>query len=215
MAASRTTIKVCGVCRPEDAREAVRAGADAIGVVLAPSRRQVTLDEAEAVMARVPGGVMRVAVFVDADPAFVAEAVRRLRLDRVQFHGSESPEQCEAAAAPVVKVLRVAPGFDPSAAEAYRGSVAALLLDTFVTGQDGGSGRAFDWEAVVPLPQGAPVMVAGGLTAETVAEAIRILHPAGVDVSSGVEARLGEKDPEKLRAFCEAVRAADEEENAR
>jgi len=209
--ATRTLIKICGVCRPQDARAAVEAGADAVGVVLAPSRREVSIDEAVDILCEVPEGVARVGVFVDADPAYVAQAVRELDLDRVQFHGSESAVACSGAPAPVVRVFRVGAGFDPVAMESYRGAVEALLLDTLAPGEDGGSGATFDWDAAAGVPDFAPLWLAGGLTPDNVGRALRRLRPAGVDVSTGVEARVREKDPDKVRAFCEAVRASDEE----
>ena len=212
MSGPKITTKVCGVCRPQDARDAVAAGADAIGVILAPSRRQVTLEEAEAIFTEVSPGVARVGVFVDADPAFIEEAATRLGLDYVQFHGSETPELCATASTPVIKAFKVGRTFQAADVDPYRRVVAYALLDTLVEGADGGSGLTFDWGAVGPLPAGVPVIAAGGLDPGNVASAIAALHPAAVDVSSGVEVRLREKDPDKLRAFCEAVRAANHKE---
>ncbi len=207
----RTRVKVCGLASARDAAEAVRAGADALGVILAESPRQVTIDEAEAIFAEVPPFVARVGVFVDAPAAYVEEAAARLNLAAVQFHGCESPEACAAAPAPVIKAVRVKPDFDAADVDAYRGTVAALLFDTYVEGVAGGTGRTFPWEAAGPLPDWAPVIVAGGLNPVNVGAAISALHPFGVDVSSGVEERLRHKDRFKLHAFVAAVRAADEE----
>ena len=207
----RTRVKVCGLTSAIDAAEAVRAGADALGVILAESRRQVTLTEAERIFAEVPPFVARVGVFVDAPADYVERAVARLALTAVQFHGSESAERCAAAPAPVIKAVRVGPGFDAGALDVYRGSVAALLLDTYVEGVHGGTGRTFPWDTVAPLPSWAPVIVAGGLNPVNVGAAIRALAPYGVDVSSGVEERLRQKDRMKLHAFVAAVHAADEE----
>lgn len=207
----RTRIKMCGLTRPEDAAHAVSSGADAIGVVLAPSKRQATLDQAAAVFADVPPLVARVGVFVDAHADEVWEAVSRLGLTAVQFHGDEAPETCAAAPVPVIKALRVGPGFDPAIAEAYRGSVAALLLDTFVAGgAQGGTGVAFDWYRVAGrLPAWAPVVLAGGLGLANVGEAVRALRPFAVDVSSGIEVAPGVKDHAVMDEFVAAVRAAD------
>ncbi len=207
----RTRVKVCGITTPVDAAAAVRAGADALGVILSDSLRQVTLEEAEEICAAVPPFVARVGVFVDAPEHFVAEAVARLNLTAVQFHGAESPERCAAAPAPVIKAVRVGPGFDPAEAEAYRGCVSALLYDTLVEGMDGGTGRTFPWESALPLPEWAPVVVAGGLHPGNVGGAIAALSPFAVDVSSGVEERPRYKDRIRLHAFVAAVRAADEE----
>jgi len=141
----RTRIKICGLTRPQDAAAAVSSGADAVGVILAPSKRRVTLEQAVVVFAEVPRSVARVGVFADAQADDVWEAVARLGLAAVQFHGDESPETCESAPAPVIKALRVGPGFDGADVDRYRGAVAALLLDTYVAGEQGGTGMAFDW----------------------------------------------------------------------
>ena len=204
-------MKVCGLASAVDAAEAVRAGADALGVVLAESPRQVTQTEAEEIFAAVPPFVARVGVFVDAPADYVERAVARLNLTAVQFHGSESPERCASAPAPVIKAVRVRPGFDAAELDAYRDHVAAFLFDTYVEGVDGGTGKTFPWDSASPLPSWAPVIVAGGLNPVNVGEAIRILGPYGVDVSSGVEERLRQKDRFRLHAFVAAVRAADEE----
>lgn len=207
----RTRVKVCGLTTPLDAAAAVRAGADAVGVILADSVREVSLGDAEKILAAVPPFVARVGVFVDAPAELVASAVTRLNLTAVQFHGAETPGCCAAAPAPVIKALRVGPGFEPSDAEKYRGSVAALLFDTYVEGMDGGTGRTFSWEDALPLPEWTPVIVAGGLHPGNVSGAVRALRPFAVDVSSGVEERPCHKDRLKLHAFVAAVRAADEE----
>lgn len=206
----RTRIKICGLTRPEDAAAAVSSGADALGVVLAPSKRQVTLDQAAAVLADVPPLVARVGVFVDAKADDVWEAVARLGLTAVQYHGDEAPQTCAAAPVPVIKAMRVGPDFDPAVLDGFRGTVAAFLLDTYVAGEQGGTGEAFDWLSVAgSLPAWAPVVLAGGLRPENVSTAIRTLHPFAVDVSSGVEVSPGVKDPALVEAFAEAVRAAD------
>jgi len=209
----RTRIKICGLTRAEDAAAAVSAGADALGVVLAPSKRRVTLDEAAEVFADVPPLVARVGVFVDAHADEVWEAVARLGLAAVQFHGDEAPETCATAPVPVIKALRVGPDFSAERADAYRGAVSALLLDTFVPGEQGGTGVAFDWYDVAGrLPRWAPVLLAGGLGPANVGAAIRALRPYAVDVSSGVESAPGVKYHRSIYAFVAAVRAADEEE---
>ena len=212
MRAVRTRVKVCGITTVDDARAAVSAGADGIGVILASSKREVTIEEAADIMSCVPPLVSRIAVFVDAPEGFVREAIARLSLTAVQFHGSESPTLCASMPVPVIKAMRVGDEFDPAAIEPYRGSIAAVLLDTLVAGVDGGSGRAFDWSSVVGMPSWAPMIVAGGLTPVNVGRAVRALRPFAVDVSSGVEERLRHKDRMKLMAFVAAVHAADGED---
>jgi phosphoribosylanthranilate isomerase len=212
MRTQRTRVKICGITNAEDAAAAVKAGADALGVVLTEGPRQVTLEEAAEALRCVPPFVARVGVFVDAEPEFVAEATARVGLTALQFHGAEAPELCAHAPVSVIKAIRVRDGEDPSADfAAYRGAASAFLLDTFVRGENGGTGVTFAWEGLPPLPGWAPVIVAGGLTPVNVGASVRALLPFGVDVSSGVEERRRHKDHQKLQAFVAAVRAADSE----
>jgi phosphoribosylanthranilate isomerase len=150
-------------------------------------------------------------VFVDAPLEHISEAIRVCGLTAVQLSGSESPEQCDAVPAPVVKVVHVGTDFPLETLEPYRGHAAALLLDTYVTGKAGGTSQTFDWQATGDLPGWAPSFVAGGLNPDNVGACIRALHPFAVDVSSGVEASSGIKDHVKMAAFCAAVRTADQE----
>ena len=212
----RTRIKVCGLMRAQDAQAAVRAGADALGVILAPGhKRSVTWKQAARVFAGVPQDIGRTGVFIDASLADVAKAVETLGLTEVQLHGSETPLYCVSMEVPVVKTFHVGPGFDPGRIEKYRGSLAAVLLDTAVTGAAGGTGTGFDWKLARGVPDVAPLYVAGGLRPENVREAVRRLRPAGVDVSSGVEASAGIKSEEKMKRFVAEVRAADAENDER
>jgi phosphoribosylanthranilate isomerase len=207
----RTRVKICGITSSSDASEAVRAGADAVGVVLAESPRRVDIDEAREIFAAVPPPVARVGVFVDAPKELVDEAIERLSLSAVQFHGNEPPGDCDAVAVPVIRVLKVGTRFDYTEAEPFRGHVAALLLDTDSTREAGGTGETFAWRLVADVPDWAPVIVAGGLDPTNVGAAIRTLRPFAVDVSSGVEERPRHKDRHKLHAFTAAVHAADDE----
>lgn len=207
----RTRIKICGLTSVNDAIGAVRAGADALGVILAESPRQVSISQAEEIFSGVPPFVTRIAVFVDASEEYVEAATRRLGLHAVQFHGDESPERCATAPVPVVKVFKVGTEFDYKITEPYRGSVAAVLLDTYELAKIGGTGKAFRWQEVTGLPGWAPFVVAGGLTPGNVAEAIATLRPYAVDVSSGVEERPCQKDRVLMQAFVASVRSADAE----
>jgi phosphoribosylanthranilate isomerase len=209
----RTRIKICGITRAEDAAVAVACGADAIGFVFAPSPRQVTLAQAAEVAASVPPPVARVGVFVNPDPGVVEEVIAEVGLTAVQLCGDESPELCSDLSIPVVKVLRVGIGFDWSEVEPYRGHAAALLLDTFVPGKAGGTSQAFDWRSIGESPVWAHLFIAGGLTADNVADAIRALRPFAVDVSSGVESAPGVKGADRVAAFCAAVHTADMEDS--
>ena len=207
-------VKVCGVCRAEDARVAVEAGAAFIGVILAPGRlRSRTAAQAAAIFESV--AARRVGVFVDAGAAEVAEAAQRLSLDAVQLHGDESVDLVRriraAVACDVWKALRVRDGAALTrAADAYGGAADALLLDGWSPGAHGGAGVRFDWSAVAAagLPAGVPLIVAGGLTADNVAAAVALLQPSLVDVSSGVETEPGRKSAEKIHAFIAAARGA-------
>jgi phosphoribosylanthranilate isomerase len=208
----RTRVKICGITNPGDAALAVEAGADALGVVLAPSSRRVSIAEAAGALAEVPPFVARVGVFVNADAEFVAEAIERIGLTAVQFHGDETPEACAAACVPVIKAFGVGTEFALASFEPFRGSVAALLLDKQDAAKRGGTGQTFDWQVLTRNgPGGVRLLLAGGLTPDNVGAAIRAVHPFAVDVSSGVEERPGHKDHLKVHAFMAAVRAADQE----
>lgn len=203
----RTRVKFCGLTRPEDVDAAVAAGADALGFVLWPGSKRA-LDEARLVelAARVPAFVTRVGLFVDADPALIERCAPHL--DLLQFHGDEPPEACEGFGRPWFKALRMRDDVDPHAvAAAYRGAQ-ALLLDAYRPGVPGGTGAAFDWSRV-PANLAKPVILAGGLSADNVAEAIARVRPFAVDVSGGIEAAPGIKDARRMAAFMAAVRQGD------
>ena len=205
----RTRIKVCGITNAADAEAAVNAGADAVGVIFAPSPRQVTLEQAAAALAVVRPPVARIGVFVDARIEEIEDAVRRCGLTAVQFSGHESPADCDAVSVPVVKAFGVGTDFGLEDVEPFRDHAAALLLDTYLAGKAGGTTQVFDWQSLGAVPGWALVYVAGGLNPDNVGECVAVLRPYAVDVSSGVEARPGTKDHAKLLAFCSAVRAAD------
>jgi len=209
----RTRIKLCGMTRAQDVAAAVTAGADAVGLVFAPSPRQVSLEQAAIAAAAAPPPVARVGVFVDPTLEEVEAAVAAAQLSAVQLSGHESPEFVSAVSVPVIKVLSVGTDFDWTAAEPYRGRVAALMLDTHVPGKAGGTSQTFRWHSIGETPGWAPLFVAGGLNPENVAEAVRVLRPFAVDVSSGVESSPGIKDHYRIEAFCAAVRQADEGAN--
>lgn len=192
---------------PQIAAAAADAGADAVGLIFAPSRRRVSVEQAAAVVATLPPFVARVGVFVNAPPTDVAAAARAVPLDLVQLHGEEPPETVAALRGQglrVIKALRVADRLDPEDLERYP-AAAAVMLDTRVDGQAGGSGRPFTWEVARGMSDRFTIILSGGLRAENVAEALAIVRPYGVDVSSGVETD-GRKDPDKIRHFIDKVR---------
>jgi phosphoribosylanthranilate isomerase len=204
----RTRVKICGITRVEDALVAVRAGADAIGLVFDPaSPRCVALDQARAIVRSLPPFITVVGLFVDAAPERIREVLNGVSLDLLQFHGTETPEQCRQYARPYVKAIRMHPDIDLHAEARRYADAAGLLLDSFVADVAGGSGRAFDWERI-PRDLARPLILAGGLTPGNVGEAIRRVRPYAVDVSSGVEQSKGVKDPDKIAAFLKAVRDA-------
>jgi phosphoribosylanthranilate isomerase len=207
----RTRIKICGITNAGDAALAVAAGADAIGVIFASSPRQVGIEQARAALAEVAPPVARVGVFVDPELEEVEAAVARCGLTAVQLSGSETPAFCSAVGVPVIKAIHVGTDFCAQDPEPYRGHAAALLLDTFVTGKAGGTSQTFDWQLAGEAPGWAPLFVAGGLNPDNITDCVRRLSPYAVDVSSGVEARPGVKDPDKIVAFCAAVRETDME----
>jgi phosphoribosylanthranilate isomerase len=184
------------------------AGADALGFVFyPPSPRYVQTRRAAELVRTVPPFVTRVGLFVNPEPAFVTEVLAQVPIDLIQFQGDESPDFCEQFGRPYLKVARMRPGFDlVEFARAFAGA-RGLLLDTYVEGF-GGAGQVFDW-SLVPKELPLPILLAGGLTAENVGNAIRQLRPAAVDVSSGVEAAKGIKDAAKIAAFIAAVKNAD------
>lgn len=200
--------KICGITRVEDALAAVEAGADAIGLVFyAKSPRAVTVQQARSIINAMPPFVTTVGLFVDASRCELGEILDAVSLDLLQFHGDESPENCEGYHRPYIKALRVKPSDDIAAQVVLYKNASGVLLDTYVPGIPGGTGEAFDW-ALVPEGLSKPIILAGGLTAENVAQAIARVRPYAVDVSGGVEAAKGIKDAQKIRAFMQAVRAA-------
>jgi phosphoribosylanthranilate isomerase len=201
----RTRVKICGITRPEDGIEAARLGADAIGLVFyAPSPRHVTVAQAQAVCAVLPPFVSVVGLFVDAPAAEVLEVLQAVPLDVLQFHGDEAPAYCAAFGRPYLKALRMRDGLDVAAEARRYADAQGLLLDTYVPGEAGGTGQSFDWQRV---PQGLdqPIILAGGLTPDNVAEAITTARPYGVDVSGGVEQAKGIKSAAKMATFMRGV----------
>jgi phosphoribosylanthranilate isomerase len=205
---SRTRIKICGLTREADVDSAVDAGADAIGFVLYErSPRYVPVERAAVLARRLPAFVTPVGLFVNASPEAIGEAVRAIPQLVLQFHGDETPSDCDAGARPYLRAARMAPGFDLLDFAARYPDAQALLLDAHVTGY-GGGGKVFDW-SLIPTGVPRPVVLSGGLHAANVVEGILRVRPWAVDVSSGVEAAKGIKDPAAVRRFCEAVREAD------
>ncbi|WP_460063830.1 MULTISPECIES: phosphoribosylanthranilate isomerase [unclassified Pseudomonas] len=200
--------KICGITRIEDALAAVEAGADAIGFVFyAKSPRAVTVQQARAIIQALPPFVTTVGLFVNASRCELGEILDAVPLDLLQFHGDEAFEDCEGWHRPYIKALRVKSGDDIAAAVDAYPSASGVLLDTYVEGVPGGTGEAFDW-SLIPQGLSKPLILAGGLTPENVADAVARVKPYAVDVSGGVEASKGIKDHAKIHAFINAVRKA-------
>ena len=208
----RTRVKFCGITHPEHARAAAKAGADAIGLMFyEPSPRYVTRAQALAVCAAVPPLVSIVAVLVNPAPHEVEAVLDGLPVDLLQFHGEEPPELCAGAGKPYVKAVRVRTRDDIVEAAARYTDARALLLDAHHDALWGGTGARFDW-SVVPDDVDRPIVLAGGLTPDNVAAAIRRVRPFAVDVSGGVESAPGEKDPESMERFMKEVAGAEARE---
>jgi phosphoribosylanthranilate isomerase len=200
----RTRVKVCGLTRRQDAEFAVEIGVDAIGLVFYDaSPRAVTIAQAKELISGLPPFVSIVGLFVDADVDFVKDCLSALPIDLLQFHGNESPEYCEQFERPYMKAIRMKEDVDLVEQAANYHSASALLLDTYQKGLPGGTGKAFDWSRVESITK--PIVLAGGLTAENVSEAIRQVNPYAVDVSGGVEKAKGIKDFEKMSVFMQEV----------
>jgi phosphoribosylanthranilate isomerase len=203
-------IKVCGITNEEDALLAVALGADALGFVFAPgSSRQVTTDVVGEILHRLPPGIVTVGVFRNERKERVSEVVNTLGLGGVQLHGREPLSDVRWIRQRVPFVIQGFTAGDPAIAAVANGPVDIVLVDA----DEPGSGVAFDWALADSVPAGVRLLLAGGLTAENVAQAIRRVRPWGVDVSSGVETLpgSGHKDARKLRRFVEAARGAGEQ----
>jgi phosphoribosylanthranilate isomerase len=196
-------VKICGICDLEGARGAVAAGADMIGFHFCRSDRRVLPEEAKAIVDELSVRPRIVGVFIDEDPAEVRRIAEYVDLDLVQLHGSETPGF--DAGRPVMKVLKVRQGALPPA-ERWPDPI---MLDSWSADQRGGTGQAWDWEVARPLLERRRVFIAGGLQTGNVGSLVSEFRPYGVDVSSGVEARVRVKDPVKMSDFVRAVRLAE------
>ena len=202
---SRTRIKICGITRPEDGLAVAAAGADAIGLVFySKSPRAVTIAQAQAIISVLPPFVTRVGLFVDASQQELDMVLDQVELDVLQFHGNESLLQCESAGKEYMKAVRVQGTADILAALEQYPSASALLLDTYHPNLPGGTGETFDWDKI-PADLAKPVVLAGGLTAGNIAQAINAVNPYAVDVSGGVEQSKGIKSVDKIVEFIAAV----------
>ena len=202
-------IKICGITNIEDALAAVEAGADALGFnFYRESPRFVKSDVVKRIVAKLPPFVVPVGVFVNEDVKIVRDWMDDCGLAVAQLHGDEAPAYCDLLGRPVLKAIRLKDRGSLLALAEYKGRsrVRGFVLDAFSTVSYGGTGQVTDWELAAEVAKSAPVILAGGLTPENVAEAIQRVTPCGVDVSSGVESRPGKKDHAKIRAFINAAK---------
>lgn len=202
----RTRVKMCGITRSEDVKGAVSAGADALGFVFyPPSPRSLSLDDAKKIMGEIPPFINKIALFVNEKSDVVERHLKALPIDTLQFHGDESAAYCRAFSKPYLKAVRVREDTDfTSITEAYQDAT-GLLVDAFDETLYGGSGQRFNWN-LLPDQCKLPIVLAGGLNPENVAQAIQQVQPFAVDVSSGIESRKGIKDSIKMTAFMNEVR---------
>jgi len=206
-------IKICGVTKPEDAKLCADLGVHAIGLnFYEASPRCVTPFAASELIRRLPPFIATVGIFVNWQQAPIVALCKALRVSAAQLHGDESTQVVDSVARrlPVIKALSLGQGTTAPDFSSYR-SASAFLLDSAASGQYGGSGTTGNWHLARTAAQSQRVILAGGLTPENVAEAIRIVRPYAVDVASGVEARPGKKDPIKLRTFFDEVARASRE----
>lgn len=204
----RVRVKICGITRPEDAISAAMAGADAIGLVFYEnSSRFIETDKAMEIVKLLPPFISKVGLFVDMNAESIKAILEKVPLDILQFHGNETPEQCRQFGKSYIKAVKMGEDTDYAENERRFSDATALILDTFVTGFAGGTGQVFDW-GIVPENREKPVILAGGLDVDNVADAIFRVRPYAVDVSSGVESSKGIKDENRIAEFIQTVNSA-------
>jgi phosphoribosylanthranilate isomerase len=198
-------IKICGMTNIDDALLAVDLGADALGFIFyKESKRYIRPERAHEIILKLPPFVTKVGVFVNQGLDEIKNIKEEAGFDIFQLHGDESPDFCKRLGREVIKTIRVREDIDPKGIESYH--VQAILFDTYSAKGYGGTGKSFSWEILENLNASKRIILSGGLSPGNVAEAIRIVNPYGVDISSGVEDYPGKKNPEKLKKFIEAAR---------
>jgi len=199
-------VKICGITRIEDALAAAQAGADAIGLVFhAASPRAVSIEQARAIVQALPPFVTSVGLFVDASEETIRRVLEQVPLDMLQFHGDEPEAFCQRFVRPYLKAVRVRAGDDLDALAGRWPGASGILLDSYKPGVPGGTGETFDW-SMIPAQRNWTLVLAGGLQADNVRQAIDLTTPWAVDVSGGVEAARGIKDVAKINAFIQEVK---------
>jgi phosphoribosylanthranilate isomerase len=200
-------VKICGITSVDDALVAVKAGADAIGLVFyEPSPRCVNIEQAEAIARAVGPLVTVVALFVNASSDVIENILKRVPIHVMQFHGDEPAEFCEQFSRPYLKALRMHEDLDVDETIGLFSSASGILLDAYTPGVPGGTGETFDWQRV-PKDSGRPIILAGGLNPENIRRAVAETSIYGVDVSGGVERAPGIKDAQKIESFIQAAKS--------
>jgi phosphoribosylanthranilate isomerase len=211
----RTRVKICGFTRVEDAVFAARQGVDAIGLVFyTPSPRNVSIEQAQKIVAALPAFTTVVGLFVNEAKAKIREMLQAVPLDCLQFHGDETPEDCRLYGKRYIKAVRMQKNTDVKALAQDYYDAAGLLLDAYHSDARGGTGMVFDWQ-LIPKNCTLPIILAGGLDETNVKQAIHAVQPYALDLSSGVEASKGIKDARKIAALIQQVNEGDREHNDR
>ena len=206
----RTRVKICGITSVDMAREAVKQGADAIGLVFyPPSPRCVSLQQATEIVASLPAFVTAVGLFVNEQADEIKRIISKTRINLLQFHGNECPDYCASFDFPYIKAMRMSDDIDLFQQRSDYSRAQSLLLDTYRDGVPGGTGEVFDWDRI-PADLAGEIILAGGLEAENITRAIQRVKPYAVDVSGGVESSKGVKSPEQIRQFMQGVKIADQ-----
>ena len=201
----RTRIKICGITNLQDAKVAIDEGVDAIGLVFCEnSPRHINISRAKEIVENTTPFVNCVGLFVDAEKEYINNVLKEVALDTLQFHGQESEQACALYNKPYIKAIRMNENINLSEEVEKYFSAHALLLDTYIEGLLGGTGIVFDWD-LIPKDIAKPIILAGGLNASNVKDAIKKISPYAVDVSGGVETEKGKKDPSKIKEFINEV----------
>jgi len=201
----RTRIKICGITNLQDAKVAIDEGVDAIGLVFCEnSPRYINISRAKEIVENTTPFVNCVGLFVDAEKEYINNVLKEVALDTLQFHGQESEQACALYNKPYIKAIRMNENINLSEEAEKYFSAHALLLDTYIEGLPGGTGIVFDWD-LIPKDIAKPIILAGGLNASNVKDAIKKISPYAVDVSGGVETEKGKKDPSKIKEFINEV----------
>ena len=201
----RTRIKICGITNLQDAKVVIDEGVDAIGLVFCEnSPRYINISKAKEIVENTMPFVNCVGLFVDAEKEYINDVLKEVALDTLQFHGQESEQACALYNKPYIKAIRMNENINLSEEVEKYFSAHALLLDTYIEGLPGGTGIVFDWD-LIPKDMAKPIILAGGLNASNVKDAIKKISPYAVDVSGGVEAEKGKKDPSKIKEFINEV----------